>query len=155
MPARTVPRNVTTRETAAESETWSDGIPLGTDRDAAERIVAGTARSIGTKWSTPSEPSKGHTEACCRQMRPQRARHNEEDAMVIQHRHQQGSFDPGHCRGCAHEADLLDHYWQVQREELAFKEAHRWARRAHRHPTWALWSAGVGKLQAVIAEVTG
>jgi len=43
-----------------------------------------------------------------------------------QHRHQPGSFDPGHCRGCAHQADLLDHYWQVQREELAFKEAHRW-----------------------------
>jgi hypothetical protein len=29
--------------------------------------------------------------------------------MVIQHRHQPGSFDPGHCRGCAHQADLLWH----------------------------------------------
>jgi ribosomal protein L11 len=53
MPARTVPRNVTTRETAAESETWSDGIPLGTDRDAAERIVAGTARSMGIEVVDP------------------------------------------------------------------------------------------------------
>jgi hypothetical protein len=157
MPARTVPRNVTTRETAAESETWSDGIPLGTDRDAAERIVAGTARSIGTKWSTPSEPSKGPYRDTLppARVRPQRARHNEEDAMVIQHRHQPGRFDPGHCRGCAHEADLLDHYWQVQREELAFKEAHRWARRAHRQATWALWSCWVGMLLAVIAVVTG
>ena len=71
-----------------------------------------------------------------------------------QHRHQPGSFDPGHCRGCAHQADLLDHYWQVQREELAFKEAHRWARRAHRHAIWALWSSGVGILVAVIALFT-
>jgi hypothetical protein len=46
--------------------------------------------------------------------------------MMIQHRHQPGSFDPGHCRICAHDADLLDHYWQVQREELALNEAHRW-----------------------------
>jgi len=36
--------------------------------------------------------------------------------MVIQHQHRPGSFDPGNCRGCAHQADLLDHYWQVQRE---------------------------------------
>ena len=43
--------------------------------------------------------------------------------MVTQHQHKPGSFDPGHCRGCAHQADLLDHYWQVQREEQAFKEA--------------------------------
>jgi hypothetical protein len=66
--------------------------------------------------------------------------------MVIQHRHQPGSFDPGHCGGCAHQADLLNHYWQVQREELAFKQAHLWARRAHRHATWALWASGVGML---------
>jgi hypothetical protein len=64
-----------------------------------------------------------------------------------QHQHRPGSFDPGHCRGCAHQADLLDHYWQVQREEQAFKEAHRWA-------IWALWSSGVGILLAVIALFT-
>jgi hypothetical protein len=74
--------------------------------------------------------------------------------MVIQHWHPPGSFDPGHCRGCAHQADLLDHYRQVQREELAFKQAHRWARRAHRHATCALWASGVGMLVAVIAVVT-
>jgi hypothetical protein len=71
-----------------------------------------------------------------------------------QHQHRPGSFDPGHCRGCAHQADLLDHYWQVQREEQAFKEAHRWARRAHRWAIWALWSSGVGILLAVIALFT-
>jgi hypothetical protein len=36
----------------------------------------------------------------------------------------------------------------VQREELAFRKAHRWA---HRHASWALWSSGVGMLLAVIA----
>jgi hypothetical protein len=74
--------------------------------------------------------------------------------MVIQHQHKPGSFDPGHCRGCAYEANLLDHYWQVQDEELAFREAHRWARRAHRHAIWALWSSGVGILLAAIALFT-
>jgi hypothetical protein len=87
-------------------------------------------------------------------LRPQRARQNEEDAMVTQHQHKPGSFDPGHCRGCAHEADLLDHYWQVQRDEQAFKEARRWAWRAHRHASWALWSSGVGIVLAVIALFT-
>jgi len=74
--------------------------------------------------------------------------------VVIQHRHQPASFDPGHCRGCAHQADLLDHYRQVQGEELAFEQAHRWARRAHRRASWAPWSSGVGVLLAVIVLVT-
>jgi hypothetical protein len=43
----------------------------------------------------------------------------------------------------------------VQRQERAFKEAHRWARRARRDATWALWSAGIGILLAVVALVTG
>jgi hypothetical protein len=77
----------------------------------------------------------------------QRGIPGEEDIMLLKHAHQPGRFDPGHCRSCAHEADLLDHYWQVQREELAFKEAHWWA-------TWALWSSGVGILLAVIALLT-
>jgi hypothetical protein len=74
--------------------------------------------------------------------------------MVIQHRHKPGSFDPGHCRSCAHEADLLDHYWRVQREEQAFREAHRCAWRAHRRASWALWCSGAGILLAVIALFT-
>ena len=75
--------------------------------------------------------------------------------MLVKHAHQPGRFDPGHCRDCARETDLEDHYWQVQREEQAFKEAHRWARRAHRHASWALWSSGTGILLAVVALLTG
>jgi hypothetical protein len=75
--------------------------------------------------------------------------------MLLEHAHQPGRFDPGHCRDCARETDLLDHYWQVQREEQAFTEAHLWARRAHRHAIWALWSSGTGILLAVVALVTG
>ena len=41
------------------------------------------------------------------------------------------------------------------REERAFKEAHRWARRAQRHASWALWSSGTGILLAVLALLTG
>jgi hypothetical protein len=74
--------------------------------------------------------------------------------MLIEHQHKPGMFDPGYCRDCARETDLLDHYWRVQHEEQAFKEAHRWARQAHRHTTWALWSSGVGILLAVIALLT-
>ena len=75
--------------------------------------------------------------------------------MLLKHAHQPGRFDPGHCRDCAREADLLDYYWQVQREEQAFKEARRWARRAHRHAGWALWCSGIGVLLAVVALLAG
>jgi type IV secretory pathway component VirB8 len=75
--------------------------------------------------------------------------------MLIEHQHKPGEFDPGHCRDCAHETDLLDHYWQVQREEQAFKETRRWARQARRHASWALWSAGTATLLAVVALLAG
>jgi hypothetical protein len=75
--------------------------------------------------------------------------------MLIEHQHKPGVFDPGHCRDCARETDLLDHYWQVQREEQAFKEAHRWARQARRHAIWVLWSAGVGILLALVGLLAG
>ena len=45
--------------------------------------------------------------------------------MLLAHAHQPGRFDSGHCRDCARETDLLEHYWHVQREEQAFKEARR------------------------------
>jgi hypothetical protein len=44
--------------------------------------------------------------------------------MLIEHQHKTGEFDPGHCRRCARETDLLDHYWRVQREEQTINEAH-------------------------------
>jgi hypothetical protein len=75
--------------------------------------------------------------------------------MLIEHQHQPGSFDPGHCRQCAHETDLLDHYRRVQDEEQALKEAYRWARHAHRRAVCALWSSGVGILLAAVALSTG
>jgi hypothetical protein len=75
--------------------------------------------------------------------------------MLIEHQHKPGVFDPGHCRDCARETDLLDHYWQVQREEQAFREAHRWARQADRHAIWALWSAGAGILLALVGLLVG
>jgi hypothetical protein len=55
----------------------------------------------------------------------QRGIPDEEDIMLLEHAHQPGRFDPGHCRDCARETDLLDHYWRVQREEQAFNEARR------------------------------
>ena len=75
--------------------------------------------------------------------------------LLIDHQHQPGVFDPGHCRNCAHEADLLDHYHRVQHEEHTVKQAHRWARQAHRNATWALWAFGIGLLLAAIALLTG
>jgi hypothetical protein len=76
-------------------------------------------------------------------------------SMLTEHQHQPGSFDPGHCQDCARETDLLDHYHHVQRQELALKEAHLWARQSRRYAAWALWASGVGVLLAAIALLTG
>ena len=75
--------------------------------------------------------------------------------MLIEHQHQPGSFDPSHCRDCAHETDLLDHYHRVQREEQIVKLAHQWARQARRNAVRALWASGIGILLAAIALLTG
>jgi len=75
--------------------------------------------------------------------------------MRIEHQHPPGSFDPGHCRDCARETDLLDHYHHVQRQEQAFRQAHRWARQARRDAVRALWASGIGLLLAAIALLTG
>ena len=75
--------------------------------------------------------------------------------MLIDHQHQPGVFDPGHCRNCAREADLLDHYHRVQHEEQTVKQAHRRAWQARRNATLALWSSGIGILLAAIALLTG
>jgi hypothetical protein len=75
--------------------------------------------------------------------------------MLTEHRHKPGVFDPGHCRDCARETDLLDHYWQVQRQERDLAQAHRWARQARRHASWALGSAGAGILLALVGLQVG
>ena len=71
--------------------------------------------------------------------------------MPLEHVHKPGRFDPGHCRDCARETDLLDHYWQVQRQEQALASTERWARHAHRFARWALWLSGSSILLAGIA----
>jgi hypothetical protein len=43
----------------------------------------------------------------------------------IEHRHRAGVFDPGHCRTCAQQADLLDHYHHVQREQDSLRATQR------------------------------
>jgi hypothetical protein len=75
--------------------------------------------------------------------------------MPIKHAHPLGRFDPGHCRDCARETDLLGYYWQVQREEQTLNEANRSARLAHRYARWALWCSGIGIVLAVVALLTG
>ena len=75
--------------------------------------------------------------------------------MLIEHQHKPGVFDPGHCRDCARQSELLDHYHHVQRQEQALRDAHRWARQARRHAVWALWGAGVAILLAAVALLMG
>jgi hypothetical protein len=75
--------------------------------------------------------------------------------MLIEHQHEAGVFDPGHCRDCAGETDLLDHYDHVQRQQRALAQAHRWARQARRRAIWALGSAGVGILLALVGLRAG
>jgi hypothetical protein len=74
--------------------------------------------------------------------------------MLTGHRHKAGVFDPGHCRNCAQQADLLDHYHRVQREEDSLRATQRRASQAHRNATWALWASGTGLLLAAIALLT-
>ena len=75
--------------------------------------------------------------------------------MRVQHHHQPGLFDAGHCQACAHQAGLLDHYWRVQKEEATLRKAHRWALEARRRASIALWSAGAALLLAAIALLSG
>ena len=75
--------------------------------------------------------------------------------MLVQHQHEPGVFDPGHCQGCARQAGLLDHYWQVQQREASLRQAHRRALAASRRASVALGSAGAALLLAVVALVRG
>jgi hypothetical protein len=75
--------------------------------------------------------------------------------MLVQHHHQPGVFDAGHCQACAHQAGLLDHYQLVQQEEATLRQAHGWALKASRRASIALWSAGAALLLAAIALLTG
>ena len=74
--------------------------------------------------------------------------------MLIEHDHPPSLFDPGHCRPCARQAGLLDHYDRVQREEARLWQARAWAA-AGRYAIWALGSSGVGILLALLALLSG
>jgi hypothetical protein len=74
--------------------------------------------------------------------------------MLIGHHHAPGLFDAGHCRACARQAGLLDHYDRVQQEETQLRQAREWARAARRHAHWALGSSGIGVLLAILALLT-
>jgi len=74
--------------------------------------------------------------------------------MRIEHQHRMGVFDPGHCRNCAQQADLLDHYHRVQREEDSQRATRRMASQAHHTASLALWLSGIGLLLAAIALFT-
>jgi hypothetical protein len=75
--------------------------------------------------------------------------------MLIGHLHPPGVFDAGHCRSCARQAGLLDHYHRVQGEEAWLRRTVAYARAAHRYALWALGSSGVGILLALLALLTG
>jgi hypothetical protein len=75
--------------------------------------------------------------------------------MLIEHQHRPGHFDPGHCRNCAQQAGLLDHYHRVQREEDRLRATQQSAAQARRTATWALLASGIGLLLAAIALLTG
>jgi hypothetical protein len=71
-------------------------------------------------------------------------------ASAMGHAHQPGRFDPGHCRSCARRAGLMDYYNHVQREAARIEEARARASQARRYAIWALGSAGVSVLLAVV-----
>jgi hypothetical protein len=77
-----------------------------------------------------------------------------EAAMLIQHQHKPEEFDPGHCRTCARQAGLLDHYDRVQREETRLRQTRAWAYAARRYAIWALGSSGASILLAAVALLT-
>jgi hypothetical protein len=75
--------------------------------------------------------------------------------MLVGHIYEPGVFDAGHCRACARQAGLLDHYRQVQQQEATLRGAYRWARRARRRGGVALWSSGAVILLAAVAILIG
>jgi hypothetical protein len=75
--------------------------------------------------------------------------------MLVQHQHAPGVFEAGHCRACARQVGLLDHYRRVQQEEATLREAHRWAMEARRRAGVALWSSGAAILLAIVALLSG
>jgi hypothetical protein len=131
-------------------------------RDAERTRLAGGAGRRGS-WRAPSAVVES-TAALAGPVRQAllaataqpttRSRH-ERTTMLTQHHHGPGLFDAGHCRACARQAGLLDHYWRVQREEDGLRAITRWARQARSYAIWALGASGAGILLAAIALLKG
>jgi hypothetical protein len=125
-------------------------------RCLASRIPGRTADRRGDRAPESSRVLGRHGQAADRAVAAGGpGRGTEEAAMLVGHQHKPGLFDAGHCRACAHQAGLLDHYWQVQQQEAALRQAHGWARAARRRASVALWSSGAAILLAIVALLTG
>jgi hypothetical protein len=122
----------------------------------ASRIPGRTARRREDKPPGPPRVLGRHGQAAepaAAASGPGRA--TEEAAMLVGHQHKPGVFDADHCRACARQAGLLDHYRRVQQQEATLREAHRWARAARQRASVALWSSGAAILLAIIALLAG
>ena len=71
--------------------------------------------------------------------------------MTTRHQHKADGFDPDHCRACAVDAGLLDHYKRIQLHESAVVAAQRLAWQAQRSANVTMWLSGLALAAAVIA----
>jgi hypothetical protein len=129
-------------------------------RQADRRRLASRVSGRAARWREDKPPGPprvlrrhGQTaEPAAAASGPGRA--TEEAAMLVQH-HEPGVFDAGHCRACARQAGLLDHYRRVQQEEARLQETREWTSTARRYAILALGSSGAAILLAIIAVLTG
>jgi hypothetical protein len=71
--------------------------------------------------------------------------------VIAEHQHKADGFDPDHCRACAVDAGLLDHYERVQLHESALVAARRLASQAQRYAIVTMWLSGLALVVALIA----
>src|SRR5215218_6285160 len=81
--------------TGAEMVAGDHSAAAARERIAALQRHADLARLVRSRQPTSRLPARGGT------------------AMLIEHQHKPGEFDPGHCRVCARATGLLDHYCRV------------------------------------------
>jgi hypothetical protein len=125
-------------------------------RRLTSRVPGRAAGRRGNRTpGSPRRPGRGGQAADRAAAAGGSGRAAEEAAMLVGHQHEPGVFDAGHCRACARQAGLLDHYRLVQQEEATLRQAHRSALEASRRASIALWSSGAAILLAIIALLTG
>jgi hypothetical protein len=71
--------------------------------------------------------------------------------VIAEHQHRADSFDPDHCRACAEDAGLLEHYERVQLQERALATARRLAWQAQRSAVVTMCLSGLALVVAVAA----